>query len=115
MSKNDKSYSEIIFLSFMSILFIFVFAIRFMKPAIHPQFYTTAAVSCACGNKFTTGSTLAELHTEICSKCHPFYTGKQNLVDTAGRVDKFKQRLAAASAKKASATPKKPRKTREPK
>ena len=83
-----------------------------MKPTIHPQFHMNAKVTCACGNTFVTGSTVAALHTEICSKCHPFYTGKQNLIDTAGRVDKFKQRLAAASAKKASATTKKPRKTR---
>jgi large subunit ribosomal protein L31 len=86
-----------------------------MKPAIHPQFYITAKVTCACGNVFTTGSILPELQTEICSNCHPFYTGKQKLVDTAGRVDKYKQRMAAATAKKATATTKKPRKTREAK
>ena len=83
-----------------------------MKPAIHPQFYTNAKVTCACGKSFTAGSTLQELHTEICSQCHPFYTGKQKLVDTAGRVDKFKQRQAKASAKKALDAAKKPRKTR---
>ncbi len=99
------------FLSFMSILFIFVIWF-IMKPNIHPEFYIKAKVSCACGNVFSTGSTAAELHTEICSKCHPFYTGKQKLVDTAGRVDKFKQRQAAAIAKKAVAKPKKERKAR---
>lgn len=86
-----------------------------MKDSIHPQFYTTAKVACACGNSFVTGSTLAELNTEICSNCHPFYTGKQKLVDMAGRVDKFKQRQAMAVAKKSSAAPKKLRKTREKK
>ncbi|MBI3231733.1 MAG: 50S ribosomal protein L31 [Candidatus Doudnabacteria bacterium] len=86
-----------------------------MKPNIHPQFYATAKVSCACGNTFVTGSILPELHTEICSNCHPFYTGKQKLVDTAGRVDKFKQKQAMASAKKSAAPAKKPRKSRDKK
>lgn len=83
-----------------------------MKPTIHPTFYTNTAVSCACGNKFITGSTVQEIHTEICSNCHPFYTGKQKLVDTAGTVDKFSQRRAKAEAIKAGATVKKPRKAR---
>ena len=86
-----------------------------MKPLIHPQFYTTAKVICSCGNSFVTGSTLQELHTEICSNCHPFYTGKQKLVDTAGRVDKFKQRQTAATAKKSSTIAKKLRRAREKK
>ena len=59
---------------------------------IHPKYYPKAKVTCVCGNEFTTGSTLPEIHIELCSKCHPFYTGKQKLVDTAGRVDKFKSR-----------------------
>lgn len=83
-----------------------------MKDGIHPQFYTTAKVACACGNSFTTGSTMAELHTEICSNCHPFYTGKQKLIDTTGTVDKFKKRAAAAVHLKAIAKPKKERKVR---
>ena len=62
-----------------------------MKEAIHPTYYTDAVVKCACGNTFTTGSTVKELHIEICSNCHPFYTGKDKLVDTAGRVDRFKR------------------------
>lgn len=88
-----------------------------MKPTIHPQFYTSAVITCACGNKFTTGSTVEAIHTEICSNCHPFYTGKQKLVDTAGVVDKFKKRTAVAVAAKlkASTTVKKIRKTREKK
>ena len=63
-----------------------------MKTKIHPQ-YKEMSVICSCGNKFKTRSTLArELHVEVCSDCHPFYTGKQKLVDTAGRVDKFRQK-----------------------
>ena len=83
-----------------------------MKTSIHPQFYNTAKVACACGNSFVTGSTKQELHTEICSNCHPFYTGKQKLIDTEGRVDKFKQKLTTAAAKKETSKSKKPRKTR---
>lgn len=63
----------------------------FMKQDIHPTYYTDAKVSCACGNTFITGSTMKELHIEICSNCHPFYTGKDKLIDTAGRVDRFKR------------------------
>jgi len=62
-----------------------------MKPDIHPTYYTDAKAICACGNTFTTGSTMKELHIEICSNCHPFYTGKDKLIDTAGRVDRFKR------------------------
>ncbi len=64
-----------------------------MKTNIHPK-YHQAKVSCACGNSFTVGSTKEKLDVEICSKCHPFYTGGSKLVDTAGRVEKFRQRLA---------------------
>jgi large subunit ribosomal protein L31 len=60
-----------------------------MKKDIHPTYHTDAKVVCACGNKFSTGSTQKEIHTEICANCHPFYTGKQNLIDTAGRVERF--------------------------
>ena len=63
----------------------------FMKADIHPE-YATATVICACGNTFETRSTQAEIHTDICSACHPFYTGKQKLVDTAGRVERFRQK-----------------------
>jgi len=65
-----------------------------MKKEIHPQYYENAKVICACGNKFTVGSTVPEIHVELCSACHPFYTGKQKLVDTSGRVEKFKLRTA---------------------
>ncbi|NLK87298.1 MAG: 50S ribosomal protein L31 [Clostridiaceae bacterium] len=62
-----------------------------MKENIQPK-YGEAVVKCACGETFTTGSVKKELHVEICSKCHPFFTGKQKLVDTGGRVEKFKKR-----------------------
>jgi large subunit ribosomal protein L31 len=67
-----------------------------MKTEIHPQYYKSATVRCACGNTFAVGATRAEIHVEICSKCHPFYTGEQKLIDTAGRVEKFTTRLAKA-------------------
>ena len=65
-----------------------------MKKDIHPKFYEKAKVTCACGNSFTVGSTVPEISVEICSLCHPFYTGKQKLVDTARRVEKFQERAA---------------------
>ncbi|MDP3989514.1 MAG: 50S ribosomal protein L31 [bacterium] len=65
-----------------------------MKTDIHPQYYTQVAVSCSCGNTFTIGSTKKEISVEICSSCHPFFTGQEKLVDTAGRVEKFKVRQA---------------------
>ncbi|MBI2637341.1 MAG: 50S ribosomal protein L31 [Candidatus Sungbacteria bacterium] len=64
-----------------------------MKTDIHPKYFT-AKVHCACGNKFDVGSTKEKIEVEICSNCHPFYTGKEKLVDTAGRIEKFKKRLA---------------------
>lgn len=67
-----------------------------MKTEIHPAYFKNAKVSCACGNTFTVGATKADIHVEICSKCHPFYTGEEKLIDTAGRVEKFKTRRAAA-------------------
>lgn len=62
-----------------------------MKEGIHPK-YETCTVSCACGNNFETKSTKGDIHVEICSECHPFFTGKQKLVDTAGRVEKFNKK-----------------------
>ena len=64
-----------------------------MKKNTHPDYYPEAKVTCACGHTFIVGSTQPELKVEICSACHPFYTGKQKLVDTARRVDKFKKKL----------------------
>jgi large subunit ribosomal protein L31 len=65
-----------------------------MKPEIHPTYYKDAQVVCVCGNSFKTGSTLKEIKLDICSECHPFYTGKQKLVDTEGRVEKFKKKYS---------------------
>jgi len=64
-----------------------------MKKEIHPTYYKDAIVQCACGASFTVGSTQEKIETEICSNCHPFYTGKGKLIDTAGRIEKFKARL----------------------
>ena len=64
-----------------------------MKKGIHPD-YHKITVHCACGNEFETGSTAEEINVEICSKCHPFFTGKQKLVDSAGRVERFKRKYA---------------------
>lgn len=71
-----------------------------MKQGIHPEYNKIADVKCACGATFSVGSTEKEIRVEICSQCHPFYTGKQKLVDTAGRVDKFKARMEAAEKAK---------------
>ncbi len=83
-----------------------------MKSKIHPA-YHDAQVSCACGARFTVGSTAERLSVEICSACHPFYTGVEKIVDTAGRVEKFRARSAAARsiAESRSAKPKKPRRS----
>jgi large subunit ribosomal protein L31 len=64
-----------------------------MKSGIHPD-YTESRVRCTCGNEFTTRSTTGSINVEICSNCHPFYTGRQKLVDTGGRVERFKRRAA---------------------
>jgi large subunit ribosomal protein L31 len=69
-----------------------------MKPDIHPR-YEAATVHCACGNTWQTRSTVPDIHVEICSACHPFYTGKQKLIDTAGRVERFRQRYGNTAAK----------------
>lgn len=70
-----------------------------MKADIHPE-YKEVAVTCSCGNKFSTRSTLgkADLHVEVCSECHPFYTGTQKIVDTAGRIEKFRNKYGAKAA-----------------
>jgi len=73
-----------------------------MKSEIHPKYYPKASVRCACGNAFSVGSTKEFIETEVCFKCHPFYTKKEKVMDTLGRVQKFKERLS-----KKSATPKK--------
>jgi large subunit ribosomal protein L31 len=73
-----------------------------MKAQIHPTFYEDAVVTCACGNTWTTGSTRKELKTEVCSVCHPFFTGTQRIVDSGGQVERFRKR-AAKSAQPAPA------------
>jgi large subunit ribosomal protein L31 len=74
-----------------------------MKEGIHPTYYPKSKVKCACGESFVVGSTKPELHIEICSKCHPFYTGKEKLLDIAGKVEKFKARLRVAEARSGEA------------
>jgi large subunit ribosomal protein L31 len=64
-----------------------------MREDIHPKWYPEARVICACGNTWTVGSTVPEIHTDVCSQCHPFYTGEQRIVDTEGQVDRFMKRL----------------------
>ncbi|MCX6737593.1 MAG: 50S ribosomal protein L31 [Candidatus Parcubacteria bacterium] len=78
-----------------------------MQKEIHPKYYPQAEVTCSCGNKFTVGSTSPKLSVEICSQCHPFYTGEERLVDTAGRVKKFQKRAAISSELKAKKVVKK--------
>jgi large subunit ribosomal protein L31 len=78
-----------------------------MKDNLHPQYHTDAKVVCACGNTFITGSTKPEIHVEICSNCHPFFTGKQNLIDVAGTIDKFKKRSAKSAEVKSKRISKK--------
>jgi len=75
-----------------------------MKAGIHPE-YVLATVHCSCGNSFTTRSTKAELNVELCAQCHPFYTGKQKVVDTGGRVARFQRRLEKAGRGSAAPTP----------
>ncbi|NIM92324.1 MAG: 50S ribosomal protein L31 [Anaerolineales bacterium] len=66
-----------------------------MKEGIHPTYYPNAKVVCACGNSWITGSTIEVIHTDVCSECHPFYTGEQRIVDTEGQVDRFYKKLQA--------------------
>ena len=82
-----------------------------MKQDIHPTYYPKAKVKCVCGAVFEIGSTKPELQVEICSNCHPFFTGKEKLIDTAGKVEKFKARRAKAaeSASRRTKSQKKPR------
>jgi large subunit ribosomal protein L31 len=71
-----------------------------MKKAIHPKYHADATITCSCGNVIETGSTVKEMKIEICSACHPFYTGKKKLMDSTGRVDRFKKISEKAAAKK---------------
>ena len=72
-----------------------------MKKGIHPKYYKEAKVKCACGNEFVVGATIPEIRVEICSKCHPFYTGKEKIVDTAKRVEKFERKRKKAKKENA--------------
>lgn len=71
-----------------------------MKKDIHPKYNNASEVTCACGAVFFVGSVMDKISVEICSQCHPFYTGNEKVLDTAGRVDRFKKRVASAKAKK---------------
>lgn len=86
--------------------------IYFMKKDIHPKYYPKSKVHCACGASFEVGSTKEVIETEVCGNCHPFYTGKDKIIDTAGRVDKYKKRLAKKETMKPKQ--KKPRKSNSP-
>ena len=72
-----------------------------MKADIHPE-YKQTTISCACGSSIEVGSTKSDIHVEICSKCHPFFTGKQKLVDTAGRIERFRKKYAKFNAEQAA-------------
>ncbi len=76
-------------------------AVKIMRPDIHPEYHKIKA-KCACGKEFELGSVEKEINVEICSACHPFYTGKQKLVDTAGRIEKFKKKYAKHYSDKAN-------------
>lgn len=84
-----------------------------MKKEIHPTYTAKAKVTCACGNSFTVGSTLPEIQVEICSNCHPFFTGKQKLVDTSRRVEKFHEKVAKKSTVAATRTGKKAKRAKK--
>ncbi len=81
-----------------------------MKTQVHPKWYPDAKVACACGAQFTTGSTTPTISVEVCSNCHPLWTGQQKFLDTAGRVEKFNQRVAMAEKKKAESASRRERK-----
>lgn len=82
-----------------------------MKANLHPKWYPEANVVCACGNTWKTGATVPEIRTDICSACHPFYTGEQRIVDTEGQVDRFMKRLQVRDNKRADAESRKVTKT----
>lgn len=84
-----------------------------MREGIHPKWYPDAKVICACGNTWTVGAAVAELRTDVCSNCHPFFTGEQRIVDTEGQVDRFIKRLEKRQESVASADKKKTRKEKQ--
>jgi len=81
-----------------------------MKDNIHPKYYPKAKIICACGAKFEVGSTQPEMHVEICSSCHPFYTGKQKLIDTTGRLERYQKMVAKSKTIKETKKTKKAKK-----
>ena len=81
-----------------------------MKSNTHPTYFTDAQVVCACGNTFTTGSTKQQIRVELCSNCHPFYTGQQKFVDTIGTIDRFQAKMKVAASKQAVMSDKKKKK-----
>ncbi len=86
-----------------------------MKKDIHPKYYPKAAIKCACGNTIIAGSTKEEMEIEICANCHPFFSGKEKLIDTAGRVEKFKQKIAKSKILKSNLEAKGPKKPKQKK
>jgi large subunit ribosomal protein L31 len=84
-----------------------------MKKDIHPEFHSDAKISCACGAEYLIGSTVKEVSVELCAKCHPFYTGKQKIIDTARRVEKFATRLTKKADKITSKTEKRAKRAKE--
>ncbi len=86
-----------------------------MKKNIHPTYFSDAKIICSCGAVLETGATQKELHVEICSACHPFYTGKKKVLDTTGRVDRFKKLAEKAATKKEAAAKKEPKATKKAK
>jgi len=83
-----------------------------MKKNIHPEYHPETTITCACGKSFKVGSTLKDISVEICSNCHPFYTGKQKLIDSSGRVDRFKARAGKQAATAATHVGKKIKKAK---
>ena len=81
-----------------------------MKSDVHPTWYPEAKITCACGNTYTIGATKADIRVEICSKCHPFFTGEMKFVDTLGRVEKFQEKIKNAQAKAGELAEKKKKK-----
>lgn len=86
-----------------------------MKKNIHPKYYSEAKISCVCGNVIKTGSTVKEMNVEICSACHPLYTGKKKMLDATGRVDRFKKMAEKTAQKKAVKAKKKVKKEKKTK
>ena len=82
-----------------------------MKPSIHPTYHKDAMVTCSCGNSFTTGSVKKSLTVEVCSRCHPFFTGEERLIDTKGRAEEFSRRMKVAKKYKEKAGSKKVKKS----